>query len=291
MRQRLLSSPWFSLAPALLIVSVLFGAGMMYGIAQSLGFISVISQQEISLQAYQNLILGKGTAGREFWTSLGFSLWISTASTLISTASALGIAVLLTARRNKNQGADTLALNWNLAFPHMVWAVALLLFLSQSGLLARWAAAMGWIDAPAEFPVMVNDRFGFGIILHYVTKEIPFLTLIILAVLRTQPAGFYAVAENLGAGRWQILRYVTLPIVKPALLSGALLVFAFVFSSYEIAALLGVRYPRVLSVLALDAFTNPDLRSRAEGMAISLIISSIVLVVALISIRYGERNR
>ena len=139
--------------------------------------------------------------------------------------------------------------------------------------------------------MLVNDRFGFGIILHYVSKEIPFLTLIILAVLRAQPAGFYAVAANLGAGRWQTLRYVTFPMVKPALLSGSLLVFAFVFSSYEVAALLGVRYPRALSVLALEAFTNPDLRSRAEGMAISLIITAIVLLVAIISIRRGEQGR
>jgi putative spermidine/putrescine transport system permease protein len=291
MRQRFFSSPWLSMAPALLLVTVLFGASMIYGIVQSLGYISFIGQQEVSLQAYKNLLFGEGIAGREFWTSLGFSLWISTASTLISAAAALGIAVLLTERRRTNQGADTLALNWNLAFPHLVWAVALLLFLSQSGLLARWAATLGWISTPADFPVLVNDRFGFGIILHYVSKEIPFLTLIILAVLRAQPAGFYAVAANLGAGRWQTLRYVTFPMVKPALLSGSLLVFAFVFSSYEVAALLGVRYPRALSVLALEAFTNPDLRSRAEGMAISLIITAIVLLVAIISIRRGEQGR
>lgn len=279
------------MAPALLLVTVLFGASMIYGIVQSLGYISFIGQQEVSLQAYKNLFYGEGIAGREFWTSLGFSLWISTASTLISGAAALGIAVLLTERRRTNQGADTLALNWNLAFPHLVWAVALLLFLSQSGLLARWATTLGWIRTPADFPVLVNDRFGFGIILHYVSKETPFLTLIILAVLRAQPAGFYAVAANLGTGRWQSLRYVTFPMVKPALLSGSLLVFAFVFSSYEVAALLGVRYPQALSVLALEAFTNPDLRSRAEGMAISLIITAIVLLVAIVSIRRGEPGR
>jgi putative spermidine/putrescine transport system permease protein len=139
--------------------------------------------------------------------------------------------------------------------------------------------------------VLVNDRFGIGIILHYVTKEIPFLTLIVLAVLRAQPSAYHAVAANLGADRWQRLRYITFPMVKPALLSGSLLVFAFVFSSYEVAALLGVRYPRALSVLALEAFTNPDLRSRAEGMAISLIITTIVLFVAVISIRRGEARR
>jgi putative spermidine/putrescine transport system permease protein len=64
---------------------------------------------------------------------------------------------------------------------------------------------------------------------------------------------------------------------------GAALVFAFVFGSYEVPALLGVRYPRSLAVLAFDYFTNPDLNRRAEGMAISLIIGMIVLAVAGLS--------
>ena len=254
MREKLIFSPWLSLAPALIIVVVLLGASLAYGVAQSLGLMSVIGQDSISLDAYRNLLTGQGMAGREFWGSLAFSLWVSLVSTLVSSALALLVAVWLSERRAGNGNMDTLALNWNLAFPHLVWAVALLLFLSQSGLLARWAATLGLIQTPADFPVLVRDRFGIGIILHYVSKEIPFLVLILLAVLRAQPAGYDLVAENLGASRWQRLRLVTLPLVSPALLSGALLVFAFVFSSYEVPALLGVSYPRMLPVLALCFF-------------------------------------
>ena len=116
------------------------------------------------------------------------------------------------------------------------------------------------------------------------------MVLMILAVLRGQSGGYNLVAENLGANRWQRLRYVTLPLVMPSLLSGALLVFAFVFSSYEVPALLGVGYPRMLPVLALRFFNDPDLRSRADGMAISLIITAIVLVISAISLRKGEQK-
>ena len=251
---------------------------------------SVIGQDSVNLEAYRNLLTGQGLAGREFWRALLFSLWVSFASTLVSAAIALVIAIWLADRRTASSKVDTLALNWNLAFPHLVWAVALLLFLSQSGLLARWSASIGLIQNPVEFPVLVRDRYGIGIILHYISKEIPFLVLILLAVLRAQPVGYDLVAENLGASRWQRLRYVTLPLVTPALLSGALLVFAFVFSSYEVPALLGVDFPRMLPVLALRFFNDPDLRSRADGMAISLIITMIVLAVAAISLKKGEQK-
>ncbi|MEP7136666.1 MAG: ABC transporter permease subunit [Chloroflexota bacterium] len=288
MRDRFIFSPWLALAPALILITILLGASLVYGVAQSLGLISVIGANTVSLDSYRNLVTGTGLAGSEFWGSLAFSLWVSIASTLISSVLALLVAVWLSEQRSGN--GDTLALNWNLAFPHLVWSIALLLFLSQSGLLARWAASLGLISTPADFPVLLRDRFGIGIILHYVSKEIPFLALIILAVLRTQSTGYDLVAENLGASHWQRLRYVTLPLVMPALLSGSLLVFAFIFSSYEVPALLGVGYPRMLPVLALRFFNDPDLRSRADGMAISLIITVIVLVVAMISLKKSEQK-
>lgn len=285
MRSRWFYSPWLALAPALIVVGVLVGAGLAYGGAQSLGLLSMIGQDTLSLEAYRNLFQGVGLAGREFWGSLAFSLWVSLASTAIAAALAVLAAVWLAGRRTRGGSGETFTLNWNLAFPHLVWAVALLLFLSQSGLIARWAAALGWIQTPAEFPVLVRDRFGVGIILHYVSKEVPFLTLVLLAVLRAQPLGYDVVAENLGASPWQRLRYVTLPLIAPALLAGSLLVFAFVFSSYEVPALLGVGYPRLLPVLALRFFNDPDLRARADGMAISLIITAVVLAVATLSRR------
>ena len=265
------------LAPTLAVLTILLGASLLYGLAQSLGYLTIIGEKELNLTAYINLISGQGTAGREFWVSLGFSLWISLASTLLSAISALFLATLLN-RRPFN--FDTFALNWNLAFPHLVWGVFILLLLTQSGLLARWADALGLIDAPVDFPILVRDRYGIGIILTYLGKEIPFLTLLILALLRTQSEGYLLVAENLGANAWQRFRLITLPLVRPALVPGSLLVFAYIFGAYEVPALLGVRYPRTLPVLALESFTNPDLHARAEGMAISLIIALIVLLIA-----------
>ncbi|MEO7908904.1 MAG: ABC transporter permease subunit [Roseiflexaceae bacterium] len=278
-----------TLAPALGLVAVLFGASVIYGIAQSLGYLSMIGQTNVGLAAYRNVLVGPSLAAAEFWPALGFSLWVSGATTLLAALGALVLAVLLAGRRVPHH-ASVLALHVSLAFPHLVWAIALVLLLSQSGLLARAAATAGLITVPADFPVLVRDRYGIGIMLDYVSKEIPFLTLIVLAVLRAQPQGYDLVAENLGASAWQRLRYVTLPLVLPALLAGALLVFAFVFGAYEVPAVLGVRFPRMLAALALEFFLDPDLHSRAEGMAISVIMALVVLLVALAAAALQERR-
>lgn len=281
---------WLTLAPALLVTGALFGASVVYALAQSLGYLTIIGEVQLGLAAYANVLSPQTIAGREFWAALGFSLWVSGASTLIAAAGALLIAAALSRRAAPADGATLLALNANLALPHLVWAIALLLLFSQSGLLARIAAALGWIVTPAEFPVLVRDHYGIGIIVHYVSKEIPFLLLIVLAVLRTQGSAYSAVAATLGAGPWQRLRRVTLPLVLPGLASGALIVFAFIFSAYEVPALLGVSFPRALAVLALDYFLNPDLSRRAEGMAISLIMALVVIGFAGLARAFGGRE-
>lgn len=278
-----------TLTPALGLVAVLLGASVASAIAQSLGYLSAIGQDTVGLAAYRNVLVGPSPAAAEFWPALGFSLWVSGAATLLSALGALLLAALFAHGRAAPPGG-VLALHVSLAFPHLVWAIGLVLLLSQSGLLARAAASVGLIAGPADFPVLIRDRYGVGIIIDYVSKEIPFLTLIVLAVLRAQPEGYGLVAANLGANAWQRLRYVTLPLVLPALLAGALLVFAFVFGAYEVPAVLGVRFPRMLAALALEFFLDPDLRRRAEGMAISVLMALIVLLVALLASRFQERR-
>jgi putative spermidine/putrescine transport system permease protein len=270
-----------SLAPALTLIAALFGASVVYGLAQSFGYLTVIGRQNVSLAAYRNVLVGPSVAAGEFWPALWFSLWVSGASTILSALLALLLTVLLTGGRRRPGALTLFGLQLNLAFPHLVWAIGISLLLAQSGLLARIAAALGLIDAPADFPVLIRDRYGIGIIIDYVSKEVPFLMLILLAILRSQSAALDLVAENLGANFRQRLRYVTLPLVLPGLIGGSLLVFAFVFGAYEVPALLGVRFPRMLSVLALEFFQNPDLRSRAEGMAISVIMALVVIAVAI----------
>jgi putative spermidine/putrescine transport system permease protein len=276
-----------ALAPALLIVGLLFGTSLGYGVVQSLGYLPFLGQTTISLDAYASVLIGSTPEGRsvasvEFWYSLGFSLWVCGASTILSAGIAL-LVVMLFGEGLRSSTGDLMVLDVNLSFPHLVWAIGLLLLLSQSGLVARLATLAGWIDTPAGFPVLVRDVYGFGIILNYVSKEVPFMLLLMLSILRSQPEGYAVVAENLGATRWQRLRYVTLPLVLPGLAAGSLLVFAFVFGAYEVPALLGVRFPRMLSVLALEFFRNADLNNRAEGMAISVIMALIVMVVAVVA--------
>ena len=267
------------LAPTMAIIFILFIGGLTYGTLVSLGWQPIIGRTEISLQAYVNIMFSEQYS-IIFWQGLLLTIWVSFASTILSAALALATALLLR-RSFFGKRFATFLYQLNLPVPHVVAAIGILFLFSQSGLISRTGAQIGILGMPSDFPVLVRDKFGIGIILSFVWKEVPFVGVIVLAVLQSLGVDYEDLARSLGANRWQRFRYVILPLVMPGLLSGSILVFAFTFGSYEVPAILGVRFPRTLTVTAVRFFRNPDLNSRTEGMAISIIISIIVFFLVL----------
>lgn len=267
------------LAPTMAVIVLLFIGGLTYGTLVSLGWQPIIGRTEISLQAYHNIIFSEQYAS-VFWQGLLLTIWVSFASTFLSAVLALATALLLR-RTFVGKRVATFLYQLNLPVPHVVAAIGILFLFSQSGLISRTGAQIGVFDFPSDFPVVVKDKFGIGIILSFVWKEVPFVGVIVLAVLQSLGVDYEDLARSLGANRWQRFRYVILPLVMPGLLSGSILVFAFTFGSFEVPAILGVRFPRTLTVTAVRFFRNPDLNARTEGMAISIIISIIVFFLVL----------
>ncbi|MEP7293190.1 MAG: ABC transporter permease subunit, partial [Chloroflexota bacterium] len=125
---------------------------------------------------------------------------------------------------------------------------------------------------------------GIAIQLTFLWKEVPFVGIVVLAVLQGVGPQYEEIAQTLGANRWQRFRYVLLPLILPGVLSSSIIVFAFVFGSYEIPLLLGVRYPTTLPVLAFQDYQNPDLARRPQAMAMSVILA-LIAVILLIAYR------
>ena len=155
-------------------------------------------------------------------------------------------------------------------------AVAVVFMLAPNGLLSRLLLNLGLIDSSAAFPLLVNDRWGFGIMAAYVWKEVPFITLMILAVLRGAGSELLDVGRTLKAGRWQCFRHITLPIIFPSLGAAGLIVFAYTFGAFEVPYLLGQTYPMMLPVWAYKCYSDVDLLSRPEGIAAGLLIAAVV---------------
>lgn len=273
------------LAPALAVVLVLFGGGVAQALAQSLGYRPFLPGAGPSLEAYRALWTDEAVRA-----SIGITLRVAFVSTAASAV--LGLAAALLVRRlGRARPAFAGLLQVTLPLPHVVAALAVILLLSQSGAVSRVAAALGLVSEPAGFPALVQDRFGWAIVVAYVVKETPFVAVLVLAALSGGLADTEDAARALGAGAWQRLRHVLLPALAPTLAAASVLVFAFTLGSYEVPYLLGRPYPATLPVIAYQQFRDPDLAARPLAMAIAVLIAVLAGACSLAYLALSDRIR
>jgi putative spermidine/putrescine transport system permease protein len=268
------------LAPALLVIGVLFAGGLFAAVVQSLGYLPAIGQTEISLDAYREVLTGE-----DFVDSFLLTTYVAGASTGISTV--LAVLAALTLRRAGGR-LSAIVFQLPITIPHLVAAVGIALVISQAGLGARLAAALGLIGDPGEFPALLYDRYSVGIILTYVWKETPFIALVVLASLRGVAGELEEVARTLGANAWQRFWYVVFPVISPGIIAASLIVFAFTFGAFEVPYLLGRTYPTILPVMAYNEYRDIELTARPVAMAINVLIALITAVFAALYLRLAR---
>lgn len=270
--------PWarisLLLAPALLVVALFFLTGVVQGVAQSFGYQPFLPTSSLSFDAYRDLV-----GDRAVRASLLLTARVALLSTVASAV--LGVAAALLIRRlGRGRAWISGLFHANLAVPHLVGALCMLLLLSQAGLLSRLVHGLGLSSDPGAFPALTADPFGWAILAEYAWKETPFITVIALAALGGGVESLENAARTLGAVGWQRLRFVTLPLLAPSVAAGSVLVFAFAAGSYEVPFLLGRPYPATLPVVAYQYFRDTDLSLRPRAMAVAVLITVITLVVA-----------
>ncbi len=264
-------------APALAVVLVLFGGGLVLGLIQSLGHWPAAGMQSTTFKHFANVL-----GDPDFLQSLALTLYIAVTSTAIAAALSIFMAFFLLSLTEKSRILYFI-FQIPLTVPHLVIAVAMVFMLTPTGLLSRLVIKLGLIEASAAFPLLVNDRWGIGIILTYVWKEIPFIALMILAVLRRSGVELLEVGRTLKAGRWQRFRYITLPTIYPSLGAACLIVFAYTFGAFEVPFLLGQTFPMMLPVWAYKNYSDVDLLARPEGIATGLIIAAVIIAAIVCS--------
>lgn len=129
----------------------------------------------------------------------------------------------------------------------------------------------------------------------YNWKEIPFITFMLLAVLKNVGSELDEVGATLNGSKTQRFRYITLPIISPSLGGACLIVFAFTFGAFEVPYLLGRTYPMALPVWAYKNYSDIDLLARPEGIAIAIgmILAAIITMTIIFSqlLLQFSRNR
>jgi molybdate transport system permease protein len=163
-----------------------------------------------------------------------------------------------------------------LVLPPVVGGLALLYTFGRRGLLGGTLDALGVQVAFSTVAVVMAQTF----------VALPFLVVSLEGALRTAGSRYDAVAASLGARPTTVFRRVTLPLVLPGLLSGAVLSFARALGEFGATITFAGSLQGVTRTLPLEIYlqreTDPD-----AAVALSLVL----VVVAVLVIGLARQGR
>ena len=257
-RQRPVDVPQWLYLPALLGVAfVLLPLVAIVAKVDWPNFVSLITSED---------------ARAAFWLSLR----TSGASTLACLVLGVPMAMLLARSDFRLLGVLRSLVLLPLVLPPVVGGLALLYTFGRRGLLGGSLDAIGVQIAFSTIAVVMAQTF----------VALPFLVVSLEGSLRTAGDRYEVAAASLGASPTTVLRRITLPLVLPGLISGAVLAFARALGEFgatiTFAGSLQGRTRTLPLEIYLQRETDPD-----AAVALALVL----LIVAVMVIGLAPRGR
>lgn len=208
--------------------------------------------------------------------ALALSLKTASASTLVCVL--LGVPMALVLARGHFPGQSVLRslVLLPLVLPPVVGGIALLYTFGRQGLLGGYLDLWGLRIAFSTTAVVLAQSF----------VSLPFLVVSLEGALRSAGTGYEHVAATLGARPSTVLRTVTLPLVLPGLISGAVLAFARALGEFGATLTFAGSLQGVTRTLPLEIYLQRESDADA-AVALSLLL---IVVAAAIVIASGTRR-
>ncbi len=184
------------------------------------------------------------------------------ASTLIGTLTALGMERY----RFKLRTAFDANLYLPIVIPEIVMGISLLLFFNQA--LFPFLQNVFKIRATTGLPTITISHIAF---------DIPFVYVIVRARLADFDRTLEEAAADLGADEWQTFKRVTLPLIMPGIIGGALMAFTLSLDDYLITAFTkGIREQTM--PLYIYSLVRRGVTPEINALSTALLLGSIGLV-------------
>lgn len=201
--------------------------------------------------------------------ALWLSLRTATASTVLCLIFGVPMAVVLARMRWRGLPVLRALVLLPLVLPPVVGGIALLYTFGRRGLLGEQLAAAGIHIAFSTTAVVLAQTF----------VALPFLVLTLEGALRTAGSRYEQIAATLGAGPSTVWWRITLPLLRPALISGAVLAFARALGEFgatlTFAGSLQGRTRTLPLEIYLQREADPD---AAVALSVVLIIVAVLIV-------------
>jgi len=200
--------------------------------------------------------------------ALKLSLQTSTVSTLLCVALGVPMAMVLARASFPGQNLVRSLVLLPLVLPPVVGGIALLYTFGRKGLLGHSLDVLGIQIAFSTTAVVMAQTF----------VALPFLVVSLEGTLRTAGRRYEHVAATLGARPTTVLTRVTLPLVLPGLVSGAVLSFARALGEFGATLTFAGSLQGVTRTLPLEIYLQREVDPRA-AVALSLVLVAVAILV------------
>jgi molybdate transport system permease protein len=208
--------------------------------------------------------------------ALRLSLVCASAATALSLVFGVPLAWVLARSRVRGISVLRALVTLPLVLPPVVGGVALLLAFGRQGILGRTLDE--WTGITLPFTTA-------GVIVAETFVAMPFLIITVEGAFRASDRGFEEAAATLGASRLTVFRTVTIPLIAPSLLAGAVLCWARALGEFGATITFAGNFPGRTQTMPLAVYVA--LESDPEA-AVAL---SLVLLVVSIAVLAGLRDR
>lgn len=204
-------------------------------------------------------------------TALLLSLKTATASTAVCVLLGVPMALVLARARFAGQSVLRALVLLPLVLPPVVGGIALLYTFGRQGLLGHHLEVLGLRVAFSTTAVVLAQAF----------VSLPFLVVSLEGALRSAGSGYENIAATLGAKPTTVLRTVTLPLVLPGLMSGAVLAFARSLGEFGATLTFAGSLQGVTRTLPLEIYLQRETDADAAvALSLLLIVLAAVIVIA-----------
>jgi spermidine/putrescine transport system permease protein len=216
---------------------------------------------------------------RAYWRTV----WIGATTTLLCAVVSYPVAYYLALRAPERWKRTLLVLTvipfWT---SFLIRTYAWILLLRSEGVINSALMSSGLIGAPLK--LLYSD---FAVLVGQVYGELPFMILPIYVALDRLDTRLLEAAQDLGANRFWTFLKVTLPLSRPGLIAGAVLVFIPSLGAFITPDLLGGAKSIMIGNLIQNQFAQLN---QPFGSALSLILTASVFVLLAIAFRSGLRS-
>ncbi|MEX2251757.1 MAG: ABC transporter permease [Acidimicrobiia bacterium] len=160
-----------------------------------------------------------------------------------------------------------------LVLPPVVGGAALLFALGRRGLVGEPLNAATGLVLPFS---------TWGVVIATTFVAMPFLVITVEGALRNLDPRFEGAASTLGAGRWTVMRRVTLPMIGPSLLAGLVLTWARAFGEFGATITFAGNLQGRTQTLPLAVFVALESdRDTAVAISLIMVVVSLAVLIAL----------